>query len=819
MTFTNLPVQLTSFIGRERELVEIEHLVSTSRHVTLTGAGGCGKTRLAIQVGNIVNDDFSDGVWLVDFVPLREPELVPQHVAQTLGLRPVPNQPWHELLLNFVQPKQMLLILDNCEHLIAACSLLAQQLLVATSGLNILSTSRQPLTVSGEILYQLEGLTLPSLDSATAFDPQDLEQYDAVHLFIERARAISPHFKITIENASAIIEICRRLDGIPLALELASARLNILTPQQIATRLDNRFALLTSGQLFTMMTHHQTLLAAIDWSYDLLSLEEQTLLRRLAVFEADFTLDTAESVCAGDRIIKENTIDLLSSLVDKSLVVAETIGRADARYRLLETIREYAFQKLEESGEASRLRDRHLDFFIARAEEIAPKLQASAYQSLWLNWLDAEQNNLRAALGWSLETGHIENGLRLVVALVWYWRLRSSDIEGRTWLERLLEQADDTVPLVLRASATMYASQAAAGLADSVNATAHAHAAVTLCEAMGESGKPLLANALIGLAMASQATGDFATGLEVCERAATIFRELGDMSGLVFTLFGQGVAALALGTYEKARILVNEGLAVARETGNPYLLALAINVLGDLERFEGNYARAQAAYEQTLEGLSQIGPGRDRAGVLHNLAHAHLHLGDLNQAHRFFRESMSMQQEQGHAQGLAECLIGFGAMASFSGMPAQAARLFAAAVALGGRALLVQWPAERMEYEHYLAAVRSQLTDQEFEAAQMKGRMLTMEQAIEYALALPLVPATSASEKHDEFGGLTEREREIAALIGQGKTNGEIATALVLSKRTVEKHVANILSKLELTSRAQVVRWAMEHHLTSKPFD
>ena len=302
MAPTNLPIQLTSFIGRERELAVVEQLVSTSRLVTLTGAGGCGKTRLAIQIANTISKNFADGVWLVDFVPLREPSLVPQYVAQTLGARSVPNQPLNELLLNFVQSKQILLILDNCEHLIAAIAQLVQQLLSTSSGQNILATSRQPLTVSGEILYQLQGLTLPSFDSATVSDPQDLKQYDAIRLFVERGRAVSPHFRIMAENAPAIIEICHRLDGIPLALELASARLNILTPHQIAARLGGRFELLGSGKNTGAVTHHQTLRAAIDWSYDLLNAEERTLLRRLAIFDAGFSLDAAEGICTEDVI-------------------------------------------------------------------------------------------------------------------------------------------------------------------------------------------------------------------------------------------------------------------------------------------------------------------------------------------------------------------------------------------------------------------------------------------------------------------------------------------------------------------------------------
>jgi predicted ATPase len=320
MTLTNLPVQLTSFIGRERELVEVEHLISTSRIVTLTGAGGCGKTRLAIQVGNNTSREFADGVWLVDFVPLRESGLVPQHITQTLGLHPTPNQPLYEVLLNFVRPKQMLLILDNCEHLIAAITQLVQSLLTTAPGLKILVTSREPLAVSGEMNYQVQGLAWPTLARATTLDPEDLLQYDSIRLFVERARAISPQFSITRENSLAIIEICRRLDGIPLALELASARLNILTPQQIAARLDDRFALLTSGQRTADVTHHQTLRAAIDWSYDLLTPEEQTLLRRLAVFDAGCTLDIAVSVsvCSGEEIAKERILDLLSECVNGS---------------------------------------------------------------------------------------------------------------------------------------------------------------------------------------------------------------------------------------------------------------------------------------------------------------------------------------------------------------------------------------------------------------------------------------------------------------------------------------------------------------------
>ena len=819
MTVTNLPVQLTSFIGRERELVEVERLVSISRLVTLTGAGGCGKTRLAIQVANNIRDTFADGLWLVDFVPLREPDLVPQHIAQTLGLRPAPDQPLNESLLNFVRSKQILLILDNCEHLIASCTELAQQLLRVASGLNILATSRQPLAVSGEMLYQVRGLAFPSLNAINAFEPHKLEQYDAVHLFIERARAISPHFRITPENALAIVEICRGLDGIPLALELASARLNILTPQQIAARLDDRFALLNSGQSTGAVTHHQTLRAAIDWSYDLLTSEEQTLLRRLAVFEAGCTLDVAESVCSGKELAQERTLDVLSSLVDKSLVMAETSGRAEARYRLLETIREYTLGKLEESGETSRLRDRHLDLLVARSEEIALKLQTPAFQNLWFSWLDGELDNIRAALNWAQESGQVESGLRLAISLFGFWQSHSSMQEGRNWYERLLAQANEKVPIMLRATAAFNAGMSAGFMGDGTAARGHERTAVALCEAAGEEGLKLLALAQAPIQVAAIVNGDFATAYINVERTVELLRKVGDDAELHMALGTQAVAAIGLGKYQRARSLTVEALAAAHKWGDPYDIALIMSFFAYLEHVEQNYARAQALCEEALAALRELGATHEEPRVIQALAQTRLQQGDLEQAYALICESVALYKSQDNPKGLAECLIGFGVLASERGMQAEAVRLLTAGATKGQSVYLSLLLAEGREYERYLAAARAQLTEQEFEQAQQEGRSHTLEQAIEYALSLPLVPTASTSKLHGEPGGLTEREREIVALIGQGRTNGEIAIELVLSKRTVEKHVANILSKLQLTNRAQIVRWAIEHNLTSTPYE
>jgi predicted ATPase len=492
MGFTNIPVQLTSFIGRTREIADVKRQLFNSHLVTLTGAGGSGKTRLAIQIANSVSDIFPDGVWLADLVPLREPALVPQLVAQTLSLRPAADQPLLETLLRFLQPKRLLLILDNCEHLSEACAQLAQELLSQAPALRILATSRESLAIAGETVYSVSGLAWPTDNAVLEAKPQDLLQYDAVRLFVERARSISPDFILTSENALATVEICRRLDGLPLALELASARANVLTIQEIVTRLNNRYGLLTSTQRRGIEPRHHNLRAAIDWSYTLLPMDEQILLRRLAVFEAGCTLDTVEAICTGDGIAAGHSLDRISSLVSKSLVVADTMGGAQARYRLLETIHEYALEKLEEAGETALLRHRHLELFLARAEEAAPKL-GEAYQQLWLNWLEGEHDNLRTALSWSLESGRIEEGLRIDTALSRFWEIRGLVQEGLAWFERLLAQADEEISLVVRVNALVFASFLAMFLGNAPATMAFGREAVELAPG-DRSSAPTSAN-------------------------------------------------------------------------------------------------------------------------------------------------------------------------------------------------------------------------------------------------------------------------------------------------------------------------------------
>ncbi|MFZ0546988.1 MAG: LuxR C-terminal-related transcriptional regulator [Candidatus Promineifilaceae bacterium] len=811
MASTNLPIQFTSFIGREGDLAAIERSITDARLVTLTGPGGCGKTRLAIEVANSVQEGFEDGVWWVELSLLHDPALVPQEVVHSFDLRPVIDLPVMELLQNHIRPKHLLLVLDNCEHLNDACAQLAQQLLVEAPNLRILATSREPLAIIGETIYPVSGLAWPSEHDKSIEGPQALVQYDAVRLFVERARSILPSFTLTAENAPSVVDICRQLDGLPLALELASARVNVLTVQEIASRLNGRLNLLTSNKNRGSDPRHQTLKAAIDWSYALLTAEEQTLLRRLAVFASGYTLDTAETICAGEGIKAELILDLLSSLVNKSLIIAETTGRAEARYRLLETIREYALEKLDKSGEMNRLRDRHLNLFLTRAEEAMPK-QFEAYQQLWLNWLESEHDNLRAALTWALESKQIEAGLRLAIALSLFWEILGYVREGVRWLERLFAEVDERVSLEVHVNALVFATFHCMLLGNAKAASALARKAIDLAEATDDPNDPILAFARVGLASAVRITGDYQTAFDLIEQNILFYRQAGPSFYLGMGLLSQGENAVQLGYYEIARERLNESLTLARQDGDMFRTAHTLNVLGDLSRLERNYAEAARTYERSVEFLRELGAQRDLASLFANLGFVCLRLGEIEQAYRLFNDSMTIHQEQHNRAGMVESLIGFGATAVSTKQLAIGIHLLAAASAITGQPSASVWRATRMEFDHYLSLARKQLTEAEFQAAQIAGSELSLEQVVEIARQLQ-VPSGATPKSRERLGALTAREREVAALVAQGKSNGEIAAELVLSKRTVEKHIANILSKLGFSGRTQIIRWVIDREL------
>ena len=814
MASRNLPIQLTSFVGREDDLAEVERLISETRLVTLTGPGGCGKTRLAIQVANRISETFADGVRFADLASLREPELVPQLAGQSLGLQLTGEEPFLDKLLNFVRSKRLLLVLDNCEHLIQACARLAGQLLIQTPGVYILATSREPLAVAGERIYPLQGLKSPQVGgdpaqpSQPAPLPPEMMTYDAVSLFVERGRAILPGFTPTSENAGWIGEICQRLDGLPLAIELASARVKVLTVQEIAARLNDRFALLTAGNRTGIEPRHQTLRAALDWSFDLLPSVEQILLRRLAVFAAGCTLDTAEAVCSGEGISDGQVLDLLSSLVDKSFIVAETTGRAHARYRLLETIREYALEKLSQAGEMDQLYNRHLDLFLVRAEEASPKL-TDAYQKLWLNWLESEHDNLRAAMEWSLASNRIEDGLRIAIALLHFWTIRGYMRESLTWYQRLLAEMNDTVSLNIRVNALVNATYIARGEGNVQAYESFGREAVQAAEASRDDG--LLALALNNLGASAQAAGDFQTAFTTIERAIPLYRESGPPYYLRMAIYLAGENAVELGKYEIARERLDESLALCQKEGDFYHIANIYNALGDLARLEQNYTEAASAYENAAALARELDARNNLASITGNLGFTYLVQGRVGQAISCFRECLAIHLAQQNKPGQVECLIGFAAAAVKIGRTPDGVRLLAAAAAISGQPYASYWQANRMEFARYNDLARASLTETKYQAEQAAGQALSLQQAVAYAQNLPLSESEPAFRRSPD--DLTEREREVAVWIAQGKTNSQIAQELVLSKRTVEKHAANILSKLGLTSRAQIVRWAIEKGL------
>ena len=810
------PIHLTRFIGRERELARIKRLLADTRLLTLTGPGGSGKTRLALEVlGQLQDTTDAFRAW-VDLASISEEALVPQAVAKALGVAEQPDRTAGEAVAAYLKDKKYLLVLDNCEHLINACAQLVHQLLPACPDLRVLATSRESLALSGETIYRVPALSYPQADALAALrksqtlspgDLEDLAGYESVALFLNRAAAIRPEFALTPENARAIALICHRLDGMPLAIELAAARVNVLTVDQIAGRLNDHFALLVSGDRDSV-ARHQSLRATFDWSHDLLSAAEKKLLRRLSVFAGGCSLKTAEAVCSGDGVERDQLLSLLASLVDKSLVIAETVRSSEARYSLLEVIRQYAADKLHASGERAAVRQRHLRCFLQLVEESEPKLRGQ-YQQLWLNWLESEIDNIRVALSWALDTGQIEAGLRITSAIYLLWAVRGYVEEGSSWLEQLLARADDGIPPAVRANALASAAFLAVFRKDVAAQMKYGREAAHIAESVDHVGKSALVWALFAQAAGASAAGDYEAEYSLSGRIIQLTRELGDTYLLAVALASSSTAAMNVGKYAEARDRLEEALPLLHKSRDSHRIGMTLNVLGDLERCQQNYVQAQQYYEASLSRLQEVNAERDLASVLHNLGHACLHCGDLERAHSLFNQSITMHQEQQNEPGTAECLIGFAAVAISSGRPAAGARLLAAASAIGGESLIAPWPATRMEYNHYLAQAEDQLSSQAFLNERRLGRALSLDDAVAQAQEVGRRVIT-ARKRTSQLDQLTPREREVATLIAQAKTNGEIAEALVVSKRTVESHIANIRSKFGFTERTQIVRWAIK---------
>lgn len=817
-----LPIVLTSLVGRKREIADLQHLLTTSRLLSLVGAGGCGKTRLAHAVALKVEPHVADGVYWVELAQVDDPVFVPQTVAKALMISEQSSMSFVEALCERLATRQLLLVIDNCEHLLAACAELVEKLLQATT-IQVMTTSREPLGVMGEMLYPMPPLTIPAPDEPLA----EIAQCDAILLFMERARSIRPSFALTVENAATVAAICRQLDGLPLAIELASARVNVLSVEQIQQRLAHPFELLVSATRSDQ--RHRTLRAAIDWSYDLLAPDEQILLQRLTLFAAGFTLSTVEAACAWGELPRPQILKLLTSLVNKSLVVVETIQGREARYRVLETIRQYASEKLAASGDWAITHDRYLERFLGFAEEIASKLYEQ-HQQLWMQWLESEHDNLRVALAWTLEHGRIEAGMRIAVALARFWEMRSYVQEGLTWFERLFAQEDEEISLPVLVNALSFAAFFAHFLGHTATPLAYGRKAVALAESTGEEDASLLLMALSGLSSGFEAVGDYQSCFTTNERSLQLLRQVvrpqteedaknwsPDASLMLgMTLMVQGGVAIELGDYASAHRYLGESLTAARATNDPFRIAVSFYFLGNLAFCQHKYVEARTQYEQGVRLLRQLNVTRDLTGPLQNLGHTCLLLGEVTRAKLLFQESMTIHQIDQNRLGMVECLLGFAALAIVHNVPAAGTRLLSAAEAIDWRRAKSSWAVTRKIFDHYLAQARRSLPEADFQAEVDAGKALSLPEAVVYAQNLPFLtnPVPARSEKSDD---LTEREREVLVLIAMGKSNSEIAEQLVLSKRTVEKHIANIFAKLGLTHRAQIMRWAVDQGLTGNP--
>jgi predicted ATPase/DNA-binding SARP family transcriptional activator len=776
----NLRLALSSFIGREREIGEIARRLASTRLLTLTGMGGSGKTRLALEIATqqLVAPSappaparYEDGIWWIELVALDDPGLVTQAVAAALGVREQRLKSLSDTLIEALRAKQLLLVLDNCEHVIAACAQLAQALLRGCPGVSILATSREPLKIAGETVWPVPPLSLPDQEPRSGWEALlAVGQSEAVRLFTERAALAFPAFELTANNALAVAEMCRQLDGLPLAIELAAARVKVLTVQQIRARLDDCFNLLRAGQR-QGDARHQSLRAVMDWSYELLAPSERLLFQRLSVFAGSFTLEAVEAVCAGDGIEPGQLLELVSLLLDKSLVQVEQ-DADEARFDLLETIRQYARDKLLETNPAEAWQRRHADFYLALAERANAELRGPQ-QALWLARLEREHDNLRAALAWSqTPAGHAELGLRLAGSLWRFWDMRGYLGEGRRALENGLARV--AARTAVRASALDGAGWLAYSQGDHLAARALHEESLQIWREVGDPWGMALALNNLGNVAWKQA--DYPTARQFHEESLKIRRELGDPMGIAASLHNLGMVAWNQGDYLGARALYEESLALKRPLGDKWGMATSANALGAIALELGELDVAQARYAESLALAQELGDKVGIAMVLTNMGEAaqrqadypaargyleqslvlkrelgnrwgmanslnllglvFLGQGDPGAAGKVFAESLALRREVDDQRGIAHGLAGLAGVAWLQRQPERAARLLGASEAMleaFGSGLDVP---DQALYDRTVAALRAQLSEEHFAAAWATGRALPLKAAIAEAMRM-----------------------------------------------------------------------------------
>lgn len=728
-----LPQALTRFIGREQEIAEVRRLLGSTRLLTLTGAGGCGKTRLALQVAHAVHETYPDGTWLVELAPLTDPTLIAQVLARELAVDVQPGQDAVDAVSDWLASRRLLLVLDNAEHLVDASARLADRLLRRCAGLTVLATSRERLGVDGELSYRV-----PPLATAPGPLDEDLLGSEAVQLFIDRARLRSPGFQVTDGDAAVLASICRRLDGIPLAIELAAARVGMMPLEALRTRLDDRFRVLTGGSR-TTLPRHRTLRSLIDWSHELLDDAQRAVLRRASVFAGGWTLEVAERVCSGNGVDPEAVLDLLTSLVDKNLVVADLRGQ-EPRFGMLETVRLYALEQLRTSGEEARARERQLAFLIEMAAAVDVPDAAAALQAA--SRLDAEHDNLRAVLAWcASEPARAVGGLHQAGLLGMFWLIRSPHGEELAWLARLLDTAPAGVRPDLRAMALNAAAICQLAQGDQAEARRSALASVSLYRQLGE--RRGLGRALTTLGEADVYLGDAAMACRHVDEALSLAREVGDRRDAAYALTMLALAAYQSGDLETAQARVAEALGLGQPATGSWVTASPYVILAGIRRDLGDHEGAGAAVRESLKCYRECGHRTGVSVSLMQLARGSLDTGDLASAWIPWREAPDWMP--GGSNYWVEWLDTAAGLVAASGRTTAAARLWGCVQGQRERRS-IRWRSR--SYVAMQDAARAALADDAaFDRALAEGRTWTLDEGARHARALD--PA-AASGKHQE---------------------------------------------------------------------
>jgi len=752
----NLPAEATSFIGRRRELAEVRQKLSTARLITLVGPGGVGKTRLAIRIAAQLARGFRDGAWLVELADVRDPALVSNAALAALDLR---DQAFTEplvLLLSYLKDKELLLLMDNCEHLLGSAAQVAAEVIKGAPGVRVLLTSREPLAIAGEHVVPVPPLELPSAQASESL--AQLGQNEAVMLFTERAAAASGRFKLSDANQVAVADLCRRLDGLPLAIELAAVRTRVLTVEQIRDRLNDRFGLLTGGGR-AALPRHQTLRTTIDWSYELLAAAERALLRRLCVFAGRFTLDDVEAVCTSDDVPVEEALDRLSSLVDKSLVMKEDVQGA-ACYRLHETMREYSVLKLREAGEEIVVGERCTDYYWSRCQQAVGEARYRLPD--WLQWMDLEIDNIRAVLRHCLTRGDARRGIDLATSIGWYWITRATT-EGVRWLDELLAAGPGNPEGQFWAY--FLRGFLAVLKADPIAARPPLQRAMVTARELGQPA--LLAQGLSMASIAENLAGDAGSARPLLDECAVVTAGLDEFPARISLLQARALDGFFRGDIEEVKAASSEGVRLSRQAGDLYSLEMMLLNAGGTALITGDLAKARADYTEALKIAQRID---DRVAQY-------------------------------------ALLDGLGCVAAGSGQARLAAQLLGGAETVrtqaGARLIPILAPLIAMAEESATAAIGAA----KFQTEMNAGRRLSRDEAIRLALGEPAQVAATVSANGEGRDLLGKREAEVAQLVAEGLSNKQIGARLFISERTVDSHVRGILNKLGFNSRAQIAGW------------